>query len=91
MKKKPKLIVDNKLPAESSEEFTYEEFKVYAEQLIDFHKRYPEIDALTRRARDNKDEPMGMVLFELWLRYDYWRDVFAEIERNKLRVVKKKP
>jgi hypothetical protein len=33
-RKRPKLVVDNKLPAEPSEEFTYEEFKVIAEQLL---------------------------------------------------------
>jgi hypothetical protein len=90
-KRKPlKLVVDNKLPAEPSEKFTYEEFKVIAEQLLDLHKRYPEIDALKRRARDNKDEAMEMALFELSFRYDLWRDVYAEEERSKLRVVKKK-
>jgi hypothetical protein len=89
-RKPPKLVVDNKLPDEPSEQFTYEEFKVLAEQIIDLHKRYPEIDTLTKRARDNKDEPMGMALFELSFRYDLWRDVFAEEKRRKLRVVKKK-
>ena len=89
-RKRPKLIVDNKLPAEPSEKFTYQEFKVIAEQLIDLHARYPEIDALKRRARDNKDEAMGMALFELSFRYDLWRDVYAEEKRSKLRVVKKK-
>ena len=89
-RKRPKLVVDNKLPDEETDKFTYEEFKVIAEQLLDLHARYPEIDAMTRRARDNNDEPMGMVLFELWLRYDFWRDVFAEEKRRKLRVVKRK-
>jgi hypothetical protein len=51
-RKPPKLIVDNKLPDDSTEEFTYEEFKVIAEHLLDVHARYPEIDALTKRARD---------------------------------------
>ena len=59
-RKSPKLVVDNKLPAEPSEEFTYEEFKVIAEQLLEVHTRYPEIDALTKRARDNKDYAMVM-------------------------------
>jgi hypothetical protein len=89
-RKRPKLVVDNKLPDEPTEEFTYEEFKVIAEQLLDLHARYPEIDVLTRRARENKDEAMGMTLLELSLRYDMWREVIAEEERSKLRVVKKK-
>jgi hypothetical protein len=89
-RKRPKLVVDNKLPDEETDEFTYEEFKVYAEQLLDFHNRYPEIDALAKRARDNKDEAMGMAVFELQFRYDVWRDILAEKKRAKLRVVKKK-
>jgi hypothetical protein len=89
-RKPPKLVVDNKLPDDSSEEFTYEEFKVYAEQIMDFHKRYPEIDALAKRARDNKDEAMGLAVFELQFRYDVWRDILAEKERQKLCVVKRK-
>ena len=89
-RKRPKLIVDNKLPAESSEKFTYEEFKVIAEQLLDLHARYPEIDTMTRRARDSKDDAMGMALLELSLRYDMWREVIAEEKRSKLRMVKKK-
>jgi hypothetical protein len=89
-RKPPKLVVDNKLPDEPSGKLTYEEFRVLAEQLLDLHKRYPEIDALTKRARDNKDEPMGMALFELSFRYDLWRDVMAEEKRSKLRVVKRK-
>jgi hypothetical protein len=88
--KPPKLVVDNKLPDDSSEEFTYEEFKVIAEQLLDLHNRYPEIDALAKRARENKDEAMMMAVFELTWRYDDWRDYLAEKERQKLRVVKKK-
>jgi hypothetical protein len=88
-RKRPKLVVDNKLPDEETDEFTYEEFKVYAEQLLDFHKRYPEIDALAKRARDNKDEAMGMAVFELQFRYDVWRDILAEKKRAKLRVVQK--
>jgi hypothetical protein len=75
--KPPKLVVDNKLPTEPTEEFTYEEFKVYAEQIIDVHKRYPEIDALSRRARDNHDEAMLMAAFELTVRYEDWRDYLA--------------
>jgi hypothetical protein len=47
-RKRPKLVVDNKLPDEETDKFTYEEFKVIAEQLLDLHARYPEIDALTR-------------------------------------------
>jgi hypothetical protein len=89
-RKSPKLVVDNKLPDEETDKLTYPEFKVLATQLIDFHKRYPEIDALTKRARDNKDEAMGMAVFELWLRYDLWREVFAEQKREKLHVVKRK-
>jgi hypothetical protein len=90
-RKRPKLVVDNKLPEESDPEvFTYEEFKVIAENLLDMHARYPEIDVLTKRARDNKDEAMGMALFELSLRCDLWREVFAEKKRSKLRVVKRK-
>jgi hypothetical protein len=89
-RKPPKLVVDNKLPDEETSKLTYEEFRVIAEQLIDFHKRYPEVEVLSKRARDNKDEAMGMAVFELSLRYDLWREVFAEKKRSKLRVVKKK-
>jgi hypothetical protein len=89
-KKTPKLVVDNKLPDEPSGEFTYEEFKVIAEQLLDLHTRYPEIDMLTKRARDNKDEAMTMAVFELTWRYDDWRNYLAEKKRRKLRVVKKR-
>jgi hypothetical protein len=89
-RKRPKLVIDNKLPDEPTEEFTYEEFKVIADQLLETHERYPEIDALTRRARDNKDMAMIMTAFELTCRYDEWRDYLAEKKRNKLRVVKKR-
>jgi hypothetical protein len=44
----------------------------------------------SRRARENKDEAMGMTLLELSLRYDMWREVIAEEKRSKLRMVKKK-
>jgi hypothetical protein len=89
-RKRPKLIVDNKLPAEPSEKFTYEEFKVIAEQLLDLHARYPEIDALVKRARDNKDDAMLMAAWEITSLYELWRDVLAEKKRKKLRVVKEK-
>jgi hypothetical protein len=89
-RKRPKLVVDNKLPDEPTEEFTYEEFKVIAERLIDLHKRYPEIDALTRRARDNKDEAMAIATMKLIVDYDDLCDFVAERKRRKLRVVKKK-
>jgi hypothetical protein len=88
--KRPKLVVDNKLPDEPSEEFTYEEFKVIAEGLLDLHTRYREIDALRDRAQDNKDEAMIMAVLELTCRYDDWRDYLAEKARQKLRVVKKR-
>jgi hypothetical protein len=90
-RKRPKLVVDNKLPDESSEKFTYEEFKVIAEQLLDMHARYPEIDALMKRARDNKDMAMTMTVLELSVRYEFWRDVHADGERQKLRAVKRDP
>jgi hypothetical protein len=89
-RKPPKLVVDNKLPVEPSEEFTYEEFKVIAEQLIDVHKRYPEIDARTNRARKNNDKAMLIATLQLVADYDYWRNAVAEHERGKLRVVKRK-
>jgi hypothetical protein len=89
-RKPPKLVVDNKLPAEPTKGFTYPEFKVIAEQLLDMHCRYPEIDTMAARARDSNDQAMSMVLFELLFRYDFWRDVLAEEERKKLRVVKRK-
>jgi hypothetical protein len=89
-RKPPKLIVDNKLPDESSERFTYREFKVIAERLLDVHDRYPEIDALVKRARDNKDGAMVMAALEITSMYSLWRDVFAEREREKLRMVKKR-
>jgi hypothetical protein len=89
-RKRPKLVVDNKLPAEPSEEFTYEEFKVIAEQLLEVHARYPEIDALTKRARDNKDYAMVLAGWGITGQYEFYRDLLAEKERAKLRVVKKK-
>jgi hypothetical protein len=89
-RKPPKLVVDNKLPDEPTEEFTYEEFKVIAEQLLDLHARYPEIDALRDRARDNKDEAMSLAVLKLVADYSDLREFLAEREREKLRVVKKK-
>jgi hypothetical protein len=88
--KRPKLVVDNRLPDEPSEEFTHEEFKVYADQLLDLHARYPEIDALTRRARDNDDMAMFVALGRLVTDYEDLRDFIAERKRQKLRVVKRK-
>jgi hypothetical protein len=89
-RKPPKLVVDNKLPDEPTEEFTYEEFKVYADQLLDLHTRYPEIDALTTRARDYDDMAMFIALTRLVIDYDDLRDFVAERKRQKLRVLKKK-
>jgi hypothetical protein len=86
----PTLVVDNKLPTEPSEEFTYEEFKVIAEDLLDVQARYPEIDALLQRARDNDDYAMFLAVTGLCVHYDYWRGVVAEREREKLHVVKKR-
>jgi hypothetical protein len=92
-RKPPKLVVNNKLPDDSTEEFTYEEFKVIAEHLLEVHTRYPEIDALTKRARDNKDDAMVMASWGITGLYDLYRDLSAERKRAKLRVVRheKKP
>jgi hypothetical protein len=73
-RKRPKLVVDNKLPDESTDEFTYEEFKVLAEQLLDLHARYPEIDALMKRARENKDYAMVMACWGITCEYDFYRE-----------------
>jgi hypothetical protein len=90
-RKPPKLVVDNKLPAEPDPEvFTYEEFQVIANKIINIRKRYPEIDALTDRAHKNKDMAMQMALYSLEFQYDQWRDIIAEDKRNKLKVVKRK-
>jgi hypothetical protein len=89
-RKLPKLVVDNKLPDGGSEEFTYEEFKVIAEQLLEVHTRYPEIDALMKRARENKDYAMVMACWGITGEYDFYRDLLAARERKKLRVVKRK-
>jgi hypothetical protein len=89
-RKRPKLVVDNKLPDEGSEKFTYEEFKVIAEYLLEVHARYPEIDVLTKRARDNKDDAMVMACWGITGLYDFYRDLIAKRERAKLHVVKKK-
>jgi hypothetical protein len=88
--KRPKLVVDNKLPDEPTEEFTYEEFRVYAEQLNDLHARYPELQALMMRAHKNKDQAMMMAYLELLACYDDARDYLAEKKREELSVVKKK-
>jgi hypothetical protein len=71
-RKPPKLVVDNELPDDDEDGW-----KVICEQIIDVHKRYPEIDALSRRARDNHDEAMLMAAFELTVRYEDWRDYLA--------------
>jgi hypothetical protein len=84
--KRPKLVVDNKLPDEPTEEFTYEEFKVIADQLIELHKRYPELDALSKRARELGDDAMGMVCLDLFVRYGMFRDWIAEKKRRKLKL-----
>jgi hypothetical protein len=89
-RKPPRLVVDNKLPDEPSEEFTHEEFKVYAEQIIDLHKRYPELDEIVRRAHKTKDTAMSMALLDLNMQYAFWRDIVAEDNRNELQVVKRK-
>jgi hypothetical protein len=88
--KPPKLIVDNKLPTEPLEEFTYEEFKVYAEQITKLHERYPELDALMNRAWDNDDRAMAIALIKLIIDYDEVRELLAEKKRAELRVVRKK-
>jgi hypothetical protein len=88
--KHPKLVVDNKLPDESSEELTFEEFKMIANKIMDVRKHYPKIDALSMRAHKNKDLAMSMALMSLEYQYDYWRDVITERKREKLRVVKRK-
>jgi hypothetical protein len=90
-KRKPlKLVVDNKPPDAGVEEFTDEEAKIILEQVEDLHNRYPEIDALVRRARETDDKAMWCMVIEMVSRYFMWRDLIAEKEREKLRVVRKK-
>jgi hypothetical protein len=84
MSDKPKLVVDNKLLDED------EDFETIAEQILDLHKRYPEIDALLKRARDNNDMAMFMAATTMIGDYGYWRDVVAEVKRRKLRVVRRR-
>jgi hypothetical protein len=88
-RKPPKLVVDNKLPDESTEEFSYEEFRVIADNLLEVHARYPEIDALTKRARANNDYAMVMASWGITGLYDLYRDIAAAREREKLHVVAK--
>lgn len=88
--KHPKLVVDNKLSDEPSEGFSYPEFKVYAEQVIDMHKRYPELTQIAYRAFKSGDIAMSLALLDLNTDYSFWRDVVAEDNRNELKVVKRK-
>jgi hypothetical protein len=86
-RKRPKLVVNNKIPMELSEDFAYEEIMAIADK-IDIYKRYPEINALHKRAHDCKDMAMQMALVSLEIHYAYWRDIIAEDKRNELAVVK---
>jgi hypothetical protein len=88
--KPPALVVDNKLPAEPTEEITDEEIHVVMVQIADVHNRYPEIDALMKRARETDDRAMWCACVEMVARYSIWRDVITEKQREKLRMVKKK-
>jgi hypothetical protein len=89
-RKPPKLVVDNKLPDADAEEFSEEEIAAVLEQIEDLHDRYPEIDALIKRARETNDKAMWCACVEMVTRYGMWRDFIAEKEREKLQVVKRK-
>lgn len=86
--KKPKLVVNNK--RSRSGRLSYREFKPIAEQLLDVHRRYPEITALKLHARANGDTAMLYASSLLFLNYCDGRDFMADHERQKLKVVKKK-
>jgi hypothetical protein len=88
--KPPRLVVDNKLPADDAEDFSDEEIEALLGQVIDVHERYPEIDALIARARGYDDKAMWCACVEMVSRYPIWRDLIAEHKRRKLRVVKRK-
>jgi hypothetical protein len=84
-RKPPKLVVDNKLSDDDEDGW-----KVICEQVCDVHNRYPEIDAMLKRARETDDRAMWMAVVDLVSRYGMWRDIIAEVKREKLRVVKRK-
>jgi hypothetical protein len=84
-RKRPKLVVDNELPDDDEGGWA-----AICEQVLDVHNRYPEIDALLKRARENDDRAMWAACVEMVTRYPIWRDVIAEHKREKLRVVKRK-
>jgi hypothetical protein len=84
-RKPPKLVVDNELPDDDEDGW-----KVICEQVADVHNRYPEIDTLLKRARETDDRAMWMAVVDLVSRYGMWRDIIAEVKREKLRVVKRK-
>lgn len=86
-KRKPKLAVDNSFV--EGDELSYEEFKFYAEKILDLRQRYPELVALSKRARDNDDIAMTLTLAALDAAYEYWRDIIAAKQRAKLKATDK--
>jgi hypothetical protein len=84
-RKQPKLVVNNRLSDNDEIDWT-----MICKQVADLHNRYPEIDALQRRARENGDRAMWFAIVDLISRYGMWRDFIAEHEREKLRMVKRK-
>jgi hypothetical protein len=90
-RKPPQLVVDNKFPDPDDDTgLSKEEVRLIMEQVTDVHNRYPEIDALIRRARETDDRAMWCACVEMVVHYSMWRDLIAEKQREKLRVVKKK-
>jgi hypothetical protein len=61
-RKPPKLVVDNKLSDDDEDGW-----KVICEQVCDVHNRYPEIDAMLKRARETDDRERCGWLLSIWL------------------------
>jgi hypothetical protein len=55
---------------------------VIADQIIDVHERYPEIDTITKRALENGDMAMFMACAYLVSHYSDARDFLAEEKRK---------
>ena len=67
-----------------SEKFTYEEFKRHADNLLDFYKRYPELESLSKRVFKEQDMAMSIALMMLWESYEDIVESLAAAKRKPL-------
>jgi hypothetical protein len=89
--KAPKLVVDN-APHDPTDEsdFPYEEFLPIANRVIEFHRRFPELDSLCQRSLVDRDMALSLALLSFQETYWDYKDFEAEQRRKKLKLARQR-